>query len=192
MPIKDKEGDPRIGRLTADWFEVYRAHYGVPPMWGGKDAKSLQRVLSWADKAFPGAAEDTLRKAFGAYLAQNGLVAGEKHPFSWFSANPAKFAIAPKIEPKSAPTEPTKEPDPSLARKLTVPEIQDYIQKTGVRKWLKFFFIPRIKRLKHFDPDFAQRCIDALVGVAGEADARRMYKEVENEPPEPILKEMPK
>ena len=94
--------DAAIGELTADFFSLYQDKYTMRPMWSGKEAKLLQQTIAWARASFGDDFQKSLRLGFGAYIASEGREAKDKHPFSLFAMNPAKW-----VTPTHSPVPPT-------------------------------------------------------------------------------------
>jgi hypothetical protein len=95
--------DERIPALTKYWSEIaYKEATGVMYCWSGKDAKLLQRLLSWGDTAF-GVVKcfEELKKIMSNYLRDHdGFVANNKWSFSYLASNPQKWVFNEKKQEK--------------------------------------------------------------------------------------------
>lgn len=84
----------RQNYFTTFWCQQeYKNKYGVVYPWNGKEAKLLQRVLSYMD-ANVGKKEAHLKleEAMCNYLGEeNEYLNKEKHPFSVFASKPHKY-----------------------------------------------------------------------------------------------------
>lgn len=135
-PTKRKT-DPRMQELTVYWAEgVWKDQYEMVYPWSGRDAKLLQRLLSWADKAFGETAPDRIKEGLVVYLAEtSGFYANERHPFSKFAATPQKWVKNPPKTPQEH--RPVKDDGEVWPKCVSDAQIVEWIVELGPERVVK-------------------------------------------------------
>lgn len=104
---KKKESDVRIHRLTKLWCEeIWKERYLLVAQWDGKEAKNLEKLVSYATTNFGAMrAEEKCAEAMERYLnVSDTFLTERKHPFSILYSQRSKYFVAdPRPTKKIAP-----------------------------------------------------------------------------------------
>lgn len=85
--------DPRIKKITEQYFVEFQRLYKAKPIWGAKEAALVKRDLKWAEQF--GDAQQTIAQGVSKFLLDRSqFIVDQRHPYALFSAQKTKWVIS--------------------------------------------------------------------------------------------------
>jgi hypothetical protein len=169
--------------LTKLWCEeVWKRKYGMTARWSGKDAKLLQGLIVWVGENFEESVLDVVAKGMEDYVKDSDkFYDRDKHPFSKFASNPAKWLhkmVAGKNESSTMEKE-KKEKKGRPFKRLSDGEIRARIEanREAYAKGFRHSYPAMLSSqfLKKKDETFPRRFIAQLRKVLGEERVQKLF-----------------